>query len=95
MAVAAGIRVLITMSCCFPPAVACRAGLAVDRNVESLADGLVQMLSASDERRAEMGSRGSEMIRSRYNGQIIASQMFEVYRWVLGLRDAPQCVQLD
>jgi glycosyltransferase involved in cell wall biosynthesis len=94
-AMAAGLPVVITKSCNFPAAGDSRAGFVVDPDVESLAAGLARMLTTPDDRRAEMGARGARMVRGEYSWDSVAREMLEVYRWVLGRRDAPQCVRMD
>ena len=94
-AMAAGLPVVITKSCNFPVAGDVRAGFVVDGDVESLAAGLAKMLKTPDDQRSEMGARGASLVRSNYSWDSVAREMLEVYRWVLGRRDAPQCVRMD
>jgi len=91
----AGLPVVITKSCNFPAAEDSGAGFAVDPDVESLTAGLAKMLKTSDDQRSEMGTRGASLVRSNYSWDSVAREMLEVYRWVLGQRDAPQCVRMD
>ena len=94
-AMAAGLPVVITKSCNFPAAGDSRAGFVVDGNVESLSAGLAKMLKTPDNRRSEMGARAAALVRGRYSWDSVAREMLEVYRWILGRRDAPQCVRMD
>jgi poly(glycerol-phosphate) alpha-glucosyltransferase len=94
-AMAARLPVVITDTCNFPAAEDSRAGFVVEPDVESLAAGLAQILKTPDDQRAEMGARGASLVGGKYSWDSVAREMLEVYRWVLGLREAPQCVRMD
>ena len=94
-AMAAGLPVVITKSCNFHAAEDLGAGFVVGGDVESLAAGLAKMLKTPDDRRSEMAARGASLVRGNYCWDSVAREMLEVYRWVLGRRDAPQCVRTD
>ena len=91
----AGLPVVITKSCNFPAAEDSGAGFAVDPDVESLTAALAKMLKTPDDRRSEMAARAISLVRSTYSWDSVARAMLEVYRWLLGRRDAPQCVRMD
>ena len=94
-AMAAGLPVVITKSCNFPAAEDSGAGFAVDPDVESLTARLAKMLKTPDDRRSEMGDCGASLVHSTYSWDSVAREMLEVYRWVLGRRDAPPRVRMD
>jgi len=94
-AMVAGLPVVITKSCNFPYAEDLGAGFIVDGDVESLSAGLAKMLKTPDDRRSKMGASGAALVRSKYSWDFVAREMLEVYKWVLGRRDAPQCVRMD
>ena len=94
-AMAAGLPVVITKSCNFHAAEDLGAGFVVGGDVESLAAGLAKMLKTPDDRRSEMAARGASLVRGNYCWDSVAREMLEVYKWVLGRRDAPQCVRTD
>jgi glycosyltransferase involved in cell wall biosynthesis len=91
----AGLPVVITKSCNFPAAESCGAGFVVDQDAKSLAAGLARMLKIPDDQRGQMGALGAALVANNYSWDSVAQEMLEVYRWVLGLRDAPSCVRMD
>lgn len=71
-----------------------RCGWWVDIGVEPLFAALGQALALNDEERATMGERGKVYVQ-RYNWADIARQTTDVYRWILGKGERPDCVHLD
>lgn len=69
-------------------------GWWIDIGVDPLVNALREALGLSDDERRAMGERGKEYVR-RYNWEDIARQTIEVYRWILGKGDKPQCVLTD
>ncbi|MDP6047665.1 MAG: glycosyltransferase [Phycisphaerae bacterium] len=92
-AMGAGLPVVITKSCNFPQAEACGGGFVADAEVESLAEGLAKMLNTPRARRLEMGASGASLVSDLYSWESVAGEMLEVYRWILGMREAPRCVR--
>jgi len=92
-ALAAGLPALITRECNFPSLAG--GGLVVDCSADALADGLTQMLEMSEEQRRQMGDNARALVQSQYSWDTLARQMLDVYEWLLGRRDRPQCVRLD
>ena len=66
-------------------------GWWVEIGIDPLQEALRSAMALSDEERHAMGERGKEYVR-RYNWEDIAQQTIEVYRWILGEEDKPQCV---
>jgi len=93
-AMAYGLPVLMTPQCNFPEAEACSAAISVEPEVDALVDGLRRLMSLSDEELRTMGIKGRELVAQRYTWPHIARQMVDVYEWVLGERDRPECVHL-
>ena len=94
-AMGAGLPVVITRSCNFPAAETRGAGFIVDSNAVSLAQGLAKMMKIPLAGRREMGAKGASLVAEHYCWDSSARQMLGVYRWMLGLDDAPKCVRLD
>ena len=91
-ALAYGLPVLMTPFCNFPEAESCGAALSVGPEPTALADGLEQLMSRPPAELRAMGGRGRELIGSRYAWDGIADRMVDVYRWLLGQGDMPDCV---
>jgi len=94
-AMSAGLPAVITLACNFPSLADAGGGLVVDGGPDSLADALTKMLEMPEDRRREMGARAAMLVREKYSWDILARRMLEVYEWILGGRDRPECVRLD
>jgi poly(glycerol-phosphate) alpha-glucosyltransferase len=42
-----------------------------------------------------MGERGRRLVAERFGWPSIARRMLDVYQWLAGKRDAPECVRRD
>lgn len=71
-----------------------RCGWFVKPNVGDLQTTLDSAFSKSRDELQEMGVRGQELIRRRYQWPAIATQMAEAYRWLLGEGEKPDTVLL-
>jgi glycosyltransferase involved in cell wall biosynthesis len=69
-------------------------GWWVEVGPEPLAGAMREAMALTDEERRAMGQRGREYVR-RYSWDEIARQTAEVYRWILGGLDRPDCVRID
>ncbi len=58
-----------------------------------MAEGLAKMLNTPRARRLEMGASGASLVSDLYSWESVAGEMLEVYRWILGMREAPRCVR--
>lgn len=94
-AMAYGLPVLMTPQCNFPEAELCGAAISVAPEVDALVGGLCRLMSLSSEERLAMGVKGRDLVARRYTWPYIARQMVDVYEWVLGRRDRPECVHID
>lgn len=70
-------------------------GWWIDIGVEPLEAAITAAMNLSDDKRVEMGMRGRKLIQDNYSWPKIAQQMIDVYNWVLGKGDKPDCVRLD
>lgn len=70
-------------------------GWYIDTGVGPLREALREAMSSSDSKRAEMGKRGRALIKEKYSWPKIAGQMIDVYKWLLGKGNKPDCVKLD
>lgn len=60
------------------------AGWWIENGVAPLVAALNEMMSLSDEKRAEMGARGRQLVEEKYSWPSIGRQMREGYEWILG-----------
>lgn len=69
-------------------------GWWVEPSEPGLQGALTQAFALPPERLVEMGERGRKYVQ-RYDWSVIAGQMLEAYRWVLGQGRLPDFVRLD
>jgi len=93
-ALAHGLPVITTRGAPWQDLTTYRCGWWIDIGVDPLVAALRSAIALSDDERQAMGARGREYVR-RYDWADIAVQTVDVYRWVLGLADKPNCVYLD
>lgn len=94
-AAAAGLPVVLTRECNFPELAQAGAAIEVATPPSELIVGLRQLLTLTTQGRQEMGQRGKDLVKKRYNWPAISFQMLQVYRWLLGETNPPSCVRFD
>ncbi len=85
--------VLMTDHCNLPEGFAAGAAVRIGTDVESITDGLHEMISATNSQRQLMGDRGRALVERHFTWPQVAAQMKEVYDWVLGGGAKPSCVE--
>jgi poly(glycerol-phosphate) alpha-glucosyltransferase len=90
-----GLPVIMTRECNIPDGFEAGAALDVRADVESITEGLKSFVALSGGARERMGRNGLELVKSRYSWPKIAARMIDVYKWVLGQSDKPDCVRLN
>lgn len=90
-----GLPVLMTKSCNIPEGFEANAAIEIEPQPDSIAEGLKRLVSlpAGDQR--QMGRNGLELVKDKFAWPKIAAQMMNVYKWVLGQGDKPDCVRLS
>ena len=68
-------------------------GWWVPVSVDGIAGALEDATQRSPEELAAMGARERTIVEQRFAWDGIARQMSECYEWLLGGRDAPECVR--
>lgn len=94
-ALAAGLPVVTTQGTPWSELVEKQCGWWVPIGAASLATALREAMSLSDDELKKMGDNGKELIANKYTWDQIASQMIDVYTWVLHGGTPPACVRLD
>ena len=56
---------------------------------------LLEATSVSQAELSAMGLRGREFMKEKYSWESVAFQMKQVYSWLVGEIDTPDCVRLD
>ena len=83
--------VLMTPQCNLPEGFAAGAALKIEPSVESVADGLKTLWRMSDSDARSLSERGRSLAAERFVWPHIASQMKDVYQWMLGSGARPGC----
>jgi poly(glycerol-phosphate) alpha-glucosyltransferase len=87
--------VLMTPQCNLPEGVAAGAAIEATPDVDALAQGLANLMEASDTQRLQMGQRGWELVNQKFTWSKVAAEMLAVYYWLAGGGTTPACVQLN
>jgi glycosyltransferase involved in cell wall biosynthesis len=93
-ALAYGVPAISTLGTPWKGLVENKCGWWVAAEANALAGALCEAIAMSDHERYEMGSRGRQYARQFDWGQI-SRETADVYRWLLGQADHPDCVRLD
>jgi poly(glycerol-phosphate) alpha-glucosyltransferase len=84
--------VVMTPECNLPEGFAADAAIRIETSVESIAEGLGTLFFMNDADLMTMGAKGRGLVEERFTWQTVASQMREVYDWMLGGGVAPSSV---
>ena len=91
-ALACQLPVLMTPRCNFQEAARVGAAVEVEPTVESTRDGLLAVLSLSNQQREHMGQVGYDLVRAGYTWDMVAAQTLNLYRWLHGSGTRPNFV---
>ena len=87
--------VLMTPECNLPEGFEKQAAIRMRPTVEEATEGLGKLFALDELALQEMGRRGRDLVIQNFSWSQIASQMFAVYKWLLGRSAAPDCVLFD
>ncbi len=87
--------VLMTQACNLPEGFENGAAIRMSATVEGVAGALGKLFASEKSALEEMGCRGRDLVICNFSWSQIASQMFAVYKWLLGHSAPPECVQFD
>jgi poly(glycerol-phosphate) alpha-glucosyltransferase len=88
-----GKPVVMTPECNLPEGFAAGAALRIETEMEGIRAGLMRLAEMSSEERETMGRRGHALVQDRFAWPRIASEMRQVYAWLLGREPQPECVR--
>ncbi|WP_460207545.1 glycosyltransferase [Scytonema sp. NUACC21] len=88
-----GVPVITTKEAPWQDLDRCECGWWIEDNQQALTVALAEAISLSSEQRQAMGLRGRNLVESKYSWNSIASQMANVYQWILGGNQPPNCVK--
>lgn len=69
-----------------------RAAIMMEADADSISAALRRLFSMSDHEREMIGMNGRCLVEDRFQWLRIGRQMMDVYDWILGLGDRPDCV---
>jgi glycosyltransferase involved in cell wall biosynthesis len=84
--------VLMTTNCNLPEGVRAEAAIMMEADVESICGALIRLFSMDTPGRTTMGANGRRLVEEQFRWPRIAEQMTEVYDWILGRGNRPNCV---
>jgi glycosyltransferase involved in cell wall biosynthesis len=85
--------VLTTTGCPWQELITERCGWWVDPTPEGIEAGLGDALASSSMQLQEMGVRGCELVREKYQWPIIAENMWVFYNWILNGGEQPKFIR--
>jgi poly(glycerol-phosphate) alpha-glucosyltransferase len=85
----------MTDHCNLPEGFLADAALRIGTDVESIAEGMHDLLRSPSSDLRSLGDNGRTLVEERFAWPQIAAQMKEVYEWVLGGGEVPvpDCVR--
>ncbi len=86
-------RIAVTDQCNLPEGFTHSAAIRIGTGAASVEDGMRQLLAMSDADRERMGRAGRALVEVNFTWDKVATQMKEVYAWILGGGEKPSCVQ--
>ncbi|BCL60448.1 poly(glycerol-phosphate) alpha-glucosyltransferase [Desulfomarina profundi] len=87
--------VIMTPQCNLPEGFSAGAAVKTHPDPSSISQSLVELFITHEDDLQIMGSRGFKLVKEKFMWPGVASQMLEVYDWVLGHTTRPSCVKLD
>jgi glycosyltransferase involved in cell wall biosynthesis len=84
--------VLMTAECNLGIGFSAGAATSISTDAQGISKGLSDFFEMSDSERLGMGKRGRALVEEYFTWTSVASQMREVYDWVVNGRQRPRCV---
>lgn len=92
---ARGLPAIVTPACNLDIGVRRGAAICAEADPTALSIAVERLIGMSDNERRAMGLIGCSLVRERFTWPIVATQMSEVYRWMIDpARPMPSCVHL-
>lgn len=86
--------VVMTKQCNIPEGFSARAAIQIEPYIESITQGLKSFFSLPIESQKNMGQNGRTLLEGNFNWSNITSELINVYKWLLGKSDKPDCVRV-
>lgn len=78
-ALAIGVPAVVTDACHYPEVAQGEAGVVTELSVESIAEGLSQILGATPAQQATFGENGKKLVRENFTWPIVAQRSIQMY----------------
>lgn len=88
-----GLPAVITEFCNLPEGFEAKAAIRVEPVVESITQGLNELMNMTGEEREIMAANGRELVEQKFTWSKIAEEMKQVYEWCIAGGKAPKCVE--
>jgi len=85
--------VLMTPECNLQEGFQKNAAIKIMTHPKSMYQGLLQLFSISGSERMQMGLNGYELVKRKFTWEQIASEMYQVYEWILKGASQPDSVR--
>ncbi|MES2467243.1 MAG: glycosyltransferase [Verrucomicrobiota bacterium] len=85
--------VLMTAHCNLPEGFAHNAAFCIGTDVQTIVEGMRFLLQSPPPDLKSLGDNGWQLVSERFTWAKVASQMMEVYKWMLGEGPTPGCVE--
>ena len=89
-----GLPCLLSSACNLPEAYHHNAAFLAEPDTTQLISSLSSLFSTSDHDLALMGESGRRLVQEKFDWSTIARKTQDVYQWMLGISDSPECVIL-
>jgi poly(glycerol-phosphate) alpha-glucosyltransferase len=90
-----GLPVVMTAECNLPEGFAAGAACEIRPEAASIAEKCAEFFALSPEAQQQIGLNGRSLVERRFTWTKIAGEMIEVYKWILGGGERPDCVRVD
>ncbi|MDF1713725.1 MAG: glycosyltransferase, partial [Akkermansiaceae bacterium] len=90
-----GLPVLMTDHCNLPEGFEAEAAVRIGTDVESIAQGMVNLLRSPHSNLRSIGENGRALVERQFTWPQIAAQMEELYQWILNSEPKPDFVELS
>jgi poly(glycerol-phosphate) alpha-glucosyltransferase len=87
--------VLMTPQCNLPEGFTANAAIRIEPSTESIGRGLEDLFRHPPSALQTLGNNGRQLVSEKFTWSRVASQMRDVYDWLLGGGEAPECVQIS
>jgi poly(glycerol-phosphate) alpha-glucosyltransferase len=87
--------VVMTKECNLPEGFTTQAAMEIKPDETDIAKRLNDLFSLSDRERTTMGNHGRHLVEEKFTWPIIATQMREVYEWILGGGPPPSSMVIE